>query len=286
MENNKEELHPFISEFWNSSKMQQGILSKWFINRKENNEVLSFAYIPSKEVKSIFLGTFPTADKESAKEKNETEKIKFFYGSTKNDFWNCLGNIAGNNTRDLTGRFHILDEHNFGITDILLSIKREKVECSSDTCLIAVNYNDIQNLEENFPSLENIFITSGGRSPIGKLSKSNKSVATWLKDSLKEIETEEFNKTGFVKRITVNNKIFNLIYLYSPSKAANKSIKRLLKKYNNFAMQDLEIKEFRELQWAYFLKEYHFKNASPINIDKIYKTVINTTKLLDFFNNK
>jgi G:T/U-mismatch repair DNA glycosylase len=238
--------------------------------------------MPNNEVKSIFLGTFPIWEITVGPIQNQN--IEFFYGSIVNDFWNCLGFISEMPVNNLNNRISILDKYKLGITDILESVDRNPANCNSDNCLTALKYNNILNLKESFPELKNIFITSGGKGPVGNLTN-NKNVATWLKDSLRNHNTNGFNVNRFVKEITINNINFNLICLYSPAPSANVPIQGVMNSRNNFGINNLNISEFRKLQWGYFLKEYHLNNITNETIDVIYNRVINNTALLDFFTN-
>jgi len=277
------EQHPFTTNRWLQNADNHLLQEKWFINRNAANETLSFAFMPDKKVQSIFLGTFPIWEISVGPMGNEN--IEFFYGSMVNNFWECLGTITEMSVDDLEDRIAILENNKFGITDILEKIDRNPANCSSDNCLSAVNYNNILKLKESFPSLKNIFITSGGRGPVNRLNNNNKNVATWFKDSLSDYDINGFNTIGFVKSISVNDIEFNLIYLFSPSNNANVPIQGQMNQYHNFGIQNLTIQKFRELQWGYFLKEYHFGDNANNGIEAIHNTVINNDQLLNYFTN-
>lgn len=276
------EEHPFTSNRWFNNINNLELLNKWFINRNINNEVLSFAYMPDKEIKSIFLGTFPIWEIVNGELNNQN--LEFFYGSVVNDFWNCLGQITGEPIDDLNNRITTLDNLKIGITDILQKIDREPANCNSDRCLTGLNYNSILDLKTFFPNLKNIFITSGGKGPIGNLNN-NKSVATWLKDSLNNNHIEGFNLNEFVKPITINEIQFNLIYLYSPSNSTNIPIQGILNAHNNFGIPNLNIQTFRKLQWGYFLRKFHFSeiNIDNNNVEQIWNIVNENELLLNYF---
>ena len=150
--------------------------------------------------------------------------------------------------------------------------------------MTALRYNNILDLKEHFPLLQNIFITSGGKGPIGNL-ENNKNVATWFKDSLQGNNFRGFNKNGFVKSISINNTEFNLIYLFSPSNAANTARSGEMNRNRNFGIDNLSIHEFRKLQWGYFIKKYHLGVTTNETIDSIYNTVLNNNLLLEYFMN-
>jgi hypothetical protein len=96
------------------------------------------------------------------------------------------------------------------------------------------------------------------------LNNSNKSVATWFKNSLVNFNPIGFDQHGFKKQITVQNINFNLIYLFSPSKANNLYLQRLLNENKNFNIENFNVTDFRNLQWEYFIKKYHLNQ--PVDI--------------------
>lgn len=278
-----QEKHPFTSNRWLENNNNPLLQEKWFSNRNTFEETISFGYMPSKEVKSIFLGSFPIW--EITIGPNERRNLEFFYGSIVNEFWNCLGNISEMPTNDLNSRISIIETYNIGITDILETVYRFPDNSNSDYSLTAINYNNIINLKEAFPLLENIFITSGGKGPINNLNDNNKNVATWLKDSLRDQNIMGFNTKGFVKTIYINNIKFNLIYLYSPSRDANRPLQRTINQNNNFGIDNLNIEEFRKLQWGYFIKKYHIGETTNDTINSIFNKVTNNQNLLNYFEN-
>ena len=275
------EEHPFTSNRWFNNINNPELINKWFIN-KNNDDILSFGYMPDKNTKSIFLGTFPIWEIVNGELNNQN--LEFFYGSVVNDFWNCLGQITGEPIGGLTDRISLLDNSKIGITDILQKVNREPENCNADNCLTGLNYNNILNLKTFFPDLKNIFITSGGKRPIGNLNN-NKSVATWFKDSVINNHIEGFNVNGFVKPIRINQIKFNLIYLYSPSNNTNRPIQGILNANNNFGIANLNIQEFRKLQWAYFLRQYHFSvgNVANNSVEQIWNRVIQNDELMNYF---
>jgi hypothetical protein len=276
------EQHPFTSNRWLQNINNHLVKDKWFLKRNIENDTISFGFMPNKEVKSIFLGTFPIWEITVGPVGNQN--IEFFYGSIVNDFWNCLGFISEMPINNLSNRISILDNYQLGITDILETVNRNPENCNSDDCLTALKYNNILKLKESFPGLKNIFITSGGKGPVGNLNN-NKNVATWLKHSLLGHNIQGFNNNGFVKSITIDNIEFNLIYLFSPSNAANTARQGEMNRNNNFGINNLNIQEFRKLQWSYFIKQYHLVDTTNETIDSIYNTVINNEQLLNYFNN-
>jgi hypothetical protein len=50
--------HPFTTGRWlEANHLQEN--ENWQIARNKKNEATSFCYVPNKDIKSIFLGTFP-----------------------------------------------------------------------------------------------------------------------------------------------------------------------------------------------------------------------------------
>lgn len=260
------EQHPFTSGRWVSNINDKNILQNWFIEKDEQNQnkVKCFGYMPDKNLDSILLGTFPIWEIVSGP--TGGQNLEFFYGSVVNDFWNCLGSIFNNDVSTVANRISILDKCKIGLTDILETIDRTLNNCNLDSCLTAINYNDILHLKTNFPALKNLFITSGGRGAVANLNANNKSVATWLRDSVNHHRITGFNQPGFVKQITINNIPFNLIYLYSPGNSANVAVQGVLNANQSFGIHGLTISEFRRLQWSYFLNRYHTNGDCKIEL--------------------
>lgn len=182
--------------------------------------------------------------------------LEFFYGSVVNSFWNILANLSNLPATNVKQRFAVLEKLNFGLTDILQKIERYPDNNNADSSITNLNYNKIFELKSNLPNLKNIFITSGGRGPVGSLNNS-KSVATWFKDSVRNNKISGFNSRGFVKKIKVDGTSFNLIYLFSPSDMANISIKGILNKNEYFGMPNLTIESFRKFQWAFMINKFN-----------------------------
>jgi G:T/U-mismatch repair DNA glycosylase len=252
--------HPFTTGRWLHVNNHQEN-ENWHIARNKQNEVTSFCYVPNKEIKSIFLGTFPIYE---ISEGDNDGNIEFFYGSCDNKFWSTLKHIFQQPINTASQRIDILQSQRIGITDILLDIDRIVPNINLDNNLSANRYNDLIELISEFPSIKNIFITSGKIGSIPNLNNSNKSVATWFKNSLVNFNPIGFDQHGFKKQITVQNINFNLIYLFSPSKANNLYLQRLLNENKNFNIENFNVTDFRNLQWEYFIKKYHLNQ--PVDI--------------------
>lgn len=283
MQNNKTntQKHPFLSGRWSNLINNDLILKNWFINNTSNNDTKCFGYMPNREVRSLFLGSFPINDIVDGpiSEKN----LEFFYGSIKNDFWPCLGSIFGRSVINLEDRIQLLHEYNIGITDILSETTRNEKSSNLDKDIASVSYNNLLSLKNTYPNLKNIFITSGGKSPIPKLNSKNGNVGTWFRDSISKYNPKGFNKYGFVKEITVADFDFNLIYLFSPSNSANLARKRELNQNKNFGFDNLLINDYRKMQWSYFINEYHLKESKSIINNNVSNQAFDSLDLLRFF---
>ena len=224
---------------------------------------------------------------------------EFFYGSSKNIFWDILSYVTKIKVNSEKNYFEILASLNIGITDIIKSTCRNN-NGSADMDLYNIEYNDFLQLKNDyFPNLKNIYFTSGGK---GKIKATYNNVASWFADyffnhtnsnfNLNEVNDNEisylsnnndiYTQYGFEKKI----KDLNLISLISPSPQANISIQGILNKNNNFNEPTLNTSSFRMLQWIYFIKKYNFLNDNkiPERFSNIYnKYFENNQSLLNFF---
>ncbi len=216
--------HPFTTGRW----LQANNLienENWHIKRNQQNQVTSFCYVPNNQIKSIFLGTFPIYE---ISEGENQGNLEFFYGSCENKFWPTLNNLFQQPINTVPQRIKLLDSLEIGISDVLLEIERIQPRLSEDKNLQDVRYNKILEIIEIYPTIKNIFITSGGVAETPNLGAKNKNVGTWFKHSIPPNLRNGFNKKGYVKEITVNGFILKLIYLYSPSNSSNISISGIL----------------------------------------------------------
>ena len=201
--------HPFITGRWlQANNLQEN--ENWHIQRNQQNQVTSFCYVPNNQIKSIFLGTFPIYE---ISEGENQGNFEFFYGSCKNKFWPTLNNLFQQPINTVQQRIELLNTIEIGISDILLEIERIQPILSEDKNLMEIRYNKILEIIEIYPTIKNIFITSGGKGRILNLTNNNKSVGTWFKDSILNFNPIGFNQVGYVKQITVHGFEFNLIYL-------------------------------------------------------------------------
>ncbi len=262
------EQHPFTNNKWlnNIQPTPPGI---WFNNNQ------SFAFMPNKNVKNLFLGTFPTF--EVVHFIRHQGNKEFYYGSTRNNFWPILSIQTGIEINSEIDCMNLLIRANFGISDILFKIERIEQK-AADNALTPIIFNNFENLLENFPMLENIFVTSGGKTPI--TNGSPKSTSKWLRDSLiaDGFNVTGFNVKGYKKHITISKpnqlaKKLNVISLLSPSDAANKAAQATINRHTLMPILEAFPQElmntrpvFRAnlLQNGYMLSGANFPIVAPL----------------------
>lgn len=262
------ETHPFISGKWAANLPPPLPGNSWFINDQ------SFGYFPNSNIKSVFLGTFPTFD---IVNNVVPGNLEFFYGDQGNNFWPIMRLITGQPLFDEQQIFAFLNNKaEFGITDIQKKVDRNGIG-SADTDLNPPPpgnwvFNDIIGLLQSYPCLTNIYVTSGGKGPI---TPGAVSAAGWLRAAIEGqgCHTTGFGQTSYQKLITVslNGRSiwkFKLIYLFSPAGTANVPIQRVIN--GSPLLQGLiaglpPIYHFegmpnkgRIVQWAYLLYLNHF----------------------------
>lgn len=254
------EVHPFTNNKWKNNLPVQG--NEWHVSDN------FFAYMPSVHVKSIFLGTFPAWEVVNQVTCNGNKE--FFYGSRMNKFWPLLSYIIDMPCNTETDLFQILQHSNFGITDIIWRTERPG-KLSGDSALNPSLFNNIIGLKEQFPNLKNIYVTSGGKSPI--TNSSSKSASKWLRQSL--LDNTGYSVSGFTSKTyqreiiitTGNNPLtFNIYSLLSPSNYSNRSIQGVLNHNQELMhiiqqaplLNDNNLFKLRVVQWAYLLSKNNF----------------------------
>ena len=204
---NNETKHPFISNKWLNNLKLENKPSEWIIDENEN-----FAYIPNKNIESIFLGNFPTYNEINHIRFNNNKE--FFYGDSKCIFWDIYSHLTGIEITSEEDYFKILSHLNIGITDI---IKNTNDYSPVDFYSIN-NTNDFLKLKDNyFPNLKNIIY----HYPIPILG--------YYKNLIKDIKlkydlnvivlksTEKLSLT-FARETLNNNKYFNNYNLFNNPK--------------------------------------------------------------------
>ncbi len=274
------EIHPFIpanqtGKWYRNNNLQlqnPQPPADWFVNSD------AFAFMPSKTVKSIFLGSFPTY--EVVNQIRTSGNTEFFYGQKGNRFWPIIQMLSGFPTTTETDKFHFLHSSDFGITDILKSTDRNGVKSGDKDLKQPWDFNDILDLKSNFKQIGNIYCTSGGK---GKITdRSSVSAARWLLNYFRAIgcTVTGFNVTGYQKVILVRSNAqtvwrFNLYNLLSPSKNANNGFQGQVNKdaqlqtliynlpqiYSGFTGPTM----LRLAQWSYLLSLGGFNLTSSLS---------------------
>jgi G:T/U-mismatch repair DNA glycosylase len=220
------EIHPFLpanqfGKWYNNNNLHLGVpqpRADWFVNAD------SFAFMPSEDVGSLFLGTFPTC--QVVNQLRTGGNTEFFYGQRENSFWSLIELLSGQSTATEINQFQLLHQTSFGLTDILKSTDRNGKGSGDKDLLQPWKFNNLLNLRKHFQKIERIYCTSGG---MGKVtSGSGVNAARWLLNSLQNAgyKVTGFNLKGYNKHITVysGNLIvwkFELYNLLSPSDSGN-----------------------------------------------------------------
>jgi G:T/U-mismatch repair DNA glycosylase len=176
-------------------------------------------FIP-KKIKKLIIGTIPphrfckNAHNQFLCKINDDD-VRFYYGSRDNYFWNLMASISKqtfikkNNKASIMQRKLFLEKKEIGITDIIKSCNR-KNNSSSDNKLFKIDYKkiDLLNILKNYPNIDTLIYTS-----------------EFVKKCIYNIfKIYHKNKGKKNYNIEINNKIYNVIILYSPSPQALRGI--------------------------------------------------------------
>jgi G:T/U-mismatch repair DNA glycosylase len=177
-------------------------------------------YIPEK-TKKLIIGTIPP----ERFSKNELFKddVNFYYGSRDNSFWELLKVIFDvdflkiNNIEEIEKRKKFLATNKIGICDILLETSR-KNGSSLDKALNVFKYLDIVEILNNNPSIDTLVYTSAEGGVKSFMTK-------YLKEKYaKEVCHKTVNKKERTYQLKINDKVYNIVILYSPSPTALRSL--------------------------------------------------------------
>jgi hypothetical protein len=264
------ETHQFLNSWKeNSSELYQKYSTSW-INDEEKGY---FGFLP-KNTTALFIGTFPVP---------EQRTTGFFYHSDANLFWKLLKELSGTNLNSLEQKLNWLSDLKLGITDILYKAQRIDENCSSraDTDLNAICLNNVLKLLSDYPSIEDIYLTSGGPS---SRSLSGKSAGGWLGEHIRK-ETKRsikrISSDGATLRVKLqpSGREYNLHYLITPAPQDNQLGKFLRENENvrttldqiNFFKELKDNKEkYKAIQWACYLS-----NIQGLLSEKIKHEVLN-----------
>lgn len=250
------ETHQFITTWINN--LPQHLRKNYNDSWVHNNDLGYFGFIPKDPV-ALILGTFPVPEQRTS---------GFFYHSNVNLCWKILSTIANTNLTSLDQKLEWLYAKKIAISDILCKAQRTDENCSSraDSDLNVICYNNIFQLLKTYPTITDIFLTSGG--PTSK-SLSGKSAGGWLGSHLREatghsLKKISVNKASLMVQLRPIMKQFNLHYLITPAPQDDQLGKHLRDSQTaeqtlnsiNFLQPITNMKEkYKSFQWAaYFSK--------------------------------
>lgn len=250
------ETHQFITT-WKANLPQQ--LQIAYENSWVNSVDLGyFGFIPKDPI-ALILGTFPVPEQRTS---------GFFYHSDVNLCWKILSTLSGTDLLPLANKLSWLTEKKIAISDILCKAQRTDENCRgrADSDLNAICYNNIFQFLKIYPTIKDIFLTSGG--PTTK-SLSGKSAGGWLGLHLREATGRNLKKvTNEKATLTVqlrpSMKQINLHYLITPapqddqlgrhlrdSQTASKALNNI----NYLHGVENQKEKYKSFQWAaYFSK--------------------------------
>jgi hypothetical protein len=189
----------------------------------------------------------------------------------------------------LDNKLSWLSKNRIAISDILCKVRRTDKNCSSraDKDLIAICYNNIFKLLETYPTITDIFLTSGG--PTSK-SLSGKSAGGWLGLHLREatgrnLKRISSNKATLTVQLRPNLKQINLHFLITPAPQDDRLGEHLrdsltagqaLNNINNLRCVLTMKEKYKSFQWATYLSKLQGVVSTPLlqeltseNIDNI-----------------
>lgn len=250
------ETHQFIST-WKVDLPQQlkdSYNSSWI----SEDDLGYFGFIPKDPI-ALVLGTFPVPEQRTS---------GFFYHSDVNLFWKILSTLTSADLLPLQNKLSWLTEKRIAISDILYKAQRTDETCSgrADSGLNAICYNNIFQLLKSYPTIKDIFLTSGG--PTSK-SLAGKSAGGWLGLHLREATGRNLKKISHDKatltvQIRPSLKQINFHYLITPapqddqlgrhlrdSQTASQALKNV-----NYLHGIVNLKEkYKSFQWAVYLSK-------------------------------
>ncbi|GAB3573876.1 hypothetical protein GCM10027578_35600 [Spirosoma luteolum] len=251
------ETHQFLTS-WTTSlddNLKEIYKDTWIDDKKSGY----FGFIPKDPV-ALFIGTFPVPEQRTS---------GFFYHSDVNLFWKIITKVTGQNLLNLDSKLDWLSKSRIGITDILCKAQRTDNNCTSraDNDLNAICFNNILNLFNDYPTLTDVYLTSGG--PTSK-SLSGKSAGGWLGLHLRDATGRSLKKiissgATQVIKLQPNQKQINLHFLITPAPQDNQLGRYLRDKRTvvnglnqiNYLEGIPDPKEkYKFLQWAVYLSKF------------------------------
>lgn len=249
------ETHQFLNSWKeNSAELCKQFSTSW-IDDKEKGY---FGFIPEKAT-ALFIGTFPVP---------EQRTTGFFYHSDANLFWTILEELSEQSLNTLEQKLNWLSNLKLGITDILCMAQRIDKKClsRSDADLNAICFNNVANILSDFPSIEDIFLTSGG--PSSK-SLSGKSAGGWLGLHIRHATNRNIKKVtsdGATLKVQLqpDGRLLNLHYLITPAPQdeqlgkylrENENVKATIEQINLFEKLTGCKEKYKAIQWATYLSK-------------------------------
>lgn len=178
------------------------------------------AFVP-KDAKYLLLGSFP-CNRNLRADDAPAYGEWFYCGSGKSAFWGIMEMVYACNlpTGDRTSKEELLSKYGIAITDIALEIERKKPDCLDNNLkILAYQTEAIQEILENNP-IEKIFFTS------------------------------RFVEKAYIKHIQPKGSKAALIYLISPSPAADMGL-RTSAEFKDFIAQNPD-KKLLDFRVAYY----------------------------------
>lgn len=166
------------------------------------------SYVPINATKLI-IGSIPPYRFCVDGAKLDNNDVRFYYGSSKNNFWKLVGEVTSTkfdflNTDDAVNqRKKWLTDYNIGITDVVSKCIHDGCR-SDDGSLLQIVYSDIDKLLENNTKINTLICTSD-----------------FVRKHLKKIIKGKWTKLDSkLWSVDINGKMYKLIVLYSPSPSA------------------------------------------------------------------
>lgn len=197
----------------------------------------------------LILGSFPA----NQVTKDLNPRIKFYYGSTENKFWDLFFEVL-EIKKDITAEniLSFLDSNDMAIIDIIRKCYRKDNSSSSDNDLTMIEFEDIVDILRK-TKIDTIYTTSN---LVTNLLK-RQIVPLLEKKKKKElfIETKkgdfQFIKVGLSEDTCGFARELNIMTLYSPS---DQAISRGIPKGLNSKKLDIDPKTYRKQQYLELLK--------------------------------
>lgn len=160
----------------------------------------------NKNTKKLVIGSMPP-DFMNDIESN-CMKINYFYGSSKNKFWDICTDIRNINFETPNDCKNFLKENNIGIIDIYQEVNRKDGN-ASDNNLESLENQDIYKVLLKYPNIKELYFTS---------TYVMKKLVKELKE--RDLVEEKYNITDKERERTIKLKDLdrlNVIVLYSPT---------------------------------------------------------------------